>query len=546
MKQIRIISCYLQLGIMLFFLAACNDEYMPGENIPGENPDGVAQVALFTNADDFERPVTRAAAADENSIQGSMPWVLVFRGDNNNAVFFELSRAIGSGDKLTVPLTKTTNKSRLLIIANPPDKFFDGTADNLSMDETVLMSKLSGKTYAQALAILNTQKLSSPQRSVPYAGGYIPMSASVNLNSINGQTTIGTPASKVQLIRIVAKVSIENTAPGFVLDGFTVTGAKQYGTFLQATSSVSPGNKVHYLAASPADPVSGISSGKDPVYIYESASGETSVIVKGKYNGVIGYYRLAFKDGNNTELSIARNKWYQFKIKDVKIPGYKTLQEAVTASPSNMMVELLVTDQSSMEITDNGKYYIGLTNSEFVVFSNGEQKNLTAVTVTNNAPSGTFTKVEVLSANPANSMAISSGNIVPNGTVRSTDVQVHLNKPFTSGFLRITVGNLIRTVRVARQATMPWQGTRAIFNSEYVAGKIESQGNGGLTWISLSTDGVKYSSTEVTRDNPGTIYLKVDPNRSINARDGGVVYLARKNERGHHKIYISQLPNIER
>lgn len=542
MKQIRIISRYLQLGIMMFFLAACNDEYMPGDNIPEETPGGLTQVALFTNAGEFEKPVTRAAATDENSLQGGVPWVLVFRGDNSNALFFEASRATMSGGKLSVALTKTTGKSRLLIIANPPDKFFDGTTDNLNLDKVTLTAKLSGKTYSQALTILNTTKLNSPQATVPYRGGYLPMSGLVTLNTINDQTTIGTPAGKVQLARMVAKVTVENTAAGFVMEGFTVIGAKQYGRFSQSSPAIALGNKVNYFAQLPADQVSGISNGKDAVYIYESAAGETSAIVKGKYNGVTGYYRLAFKGTNNTEMGITRNKWYQFKIKDVKISGYKTLQEAIIAPPSNITAELLVIDQNSMEITDNGQYYLGLSNSEFYVYSNSAHNNLTAATITTNAPAGVKASVEVLSVNPASSMTVSSASIMPDGTVRGTDLKINLTAQFTIGTLKITVGNLIRTVKVERKPVMTWKETNLTFNPGYVSAKIESQGNGGTGWLTLSTDGVKYAEPEVVRpDYPGIIYLKVGNNGTSIARSGGNVYLARKDSQGHVKLLITQM-----
>lgn len=547
MKHIRTICRYLQLGIILFILAACNDEYIPGDTMSEETSEDVILVELFTSAQEFQKPVTRAAMANENSIQGSMPWVLVFRGDNDNAMFFEVSRAIDSNGSLAVPLTKTTSKSRIFIIANPPDQFFDGTVDNLSMDKTLLTSKLSGKTYTQALAILNTQKLSSPQVSVPYAGGYLPMSASVNLNSINEQTTIGSVANKVLLTRIVAKVTVENLSQNFKLEGFTVTGAKQYGGFLQSSLLISTGNKVDYSALSPADPVSGISSGNDPIYIYESAAGETSVIVKGRYNNVIGYYRLVFKDSNNTLMSIGRNKWHQFKIKNVNISGYKTFEEAIVASPSNIMAELQVIDQSSMEINDNGQYYIGLTNSEFIVYSNVAQNNLTAVTVTHDAPLGIFTKTEVLSASPVSSMSISVGNIIANGSVGGTDIKINLKQEFNNGSIKLTIGNLDRVVQVKRIPMVMWQESNIVFNPGYVSAKIDSQGNGGSSWLTLSTNGVNYTDNEVTRlDNPGTVHLKVGNNSGNLLRSGGVVYLARKDSQGHSKLYITQSAYMQR
>lgn len=547
MKQIRIISRYLQLGVMVFLLAACNDEYMPDETILETNSDGMIPIVLYTNTGEFERPVIRTVATDENSIQGAMPWVLVFRGGNNNALFFEASRAIMSNGKLVVPLTKTTNVSRLLIIANPPSKFFDGNTDDLDFDKAELNTQLTGKTYSQALSILNTKKLNSTQRTVPYSGEHLPMSAAINLAAINQQTTIGTPSSKISLIRIVAKVTVSNVAPGFVMDGFTVIGAKQYGRFLQGAPAVAIGNKVNYFAQLPSDPVSGISDGKTPVYIYESAAGETSIIVKGKYDGVTGYYRMVFNNGNNTETTIIRNKWYQFKIKDVKIPGYKTPQDAMIAPPSNIMTELLVADENSMEITDNGQYYMGLSNSELFVYSDTEQNNLTATTITTNAPVGVSIKVGVVAVNPAGSMTISSGSIMPDASVKTMDVKINLSKTFVSGALQITDGNLQRIVKVERKPIISSIESYLIFNPGYVFAQIDSQGDGGVEWLSLSMDGINYTDEDklIRPDGPGAIYLKLTGNLLANiTRNGGIVYLARKDSAGHLKLYINQMAGL--
>lgn len=544
MKQIRTIKSNLLLGFILLFLAACSQEYIPVDTFSEEDSGGIVKVGLFTGVYDFEKPVSKAAA-DENNPLGSMPWVFVFRGDGNDAPFIEAVQARTTNGRLFVELTKTTDRSQLLILANPPDKFFDGTTDNKNLDKVSINAALSGKTYVQALAgIMNTQKLSSPQPVNPYGGGYIPMSASVTLNNINEQTTIGTPSNKVQLTRIIAKVTIvkENTDTGFSMEGFTVAGAKQFGRFFESASFVQAENTVNYEASAPADPVTGISSGNEPVYIYESLAGETSVIIKGKYNLQTCYYRLAFKDSNHNLLNIERNKWYEFKIKNVETPGYKTLNEALNSPASNIMAELLVTDLSSMEITDNGQYYIGLSNSQFCVYSNSTQRNLEAVTITTNAPAGVKTSVEIVSANPLYTMSVSSGNIVPDGTVKGTDLKINISSAFTKGLLKITVGNLIRTVEVERKPLMPWTENNLTFTSDYVSAKIENQGNGGAEWLTLSTDGVRYVNSEVARpDNPGSIYLKVSNNESgISLRSGGVVYLARKDAEGHLKLYIIQ------
>ncbi|WP_294080453.1 hypothetical protein [Proteiniphilum sp. UBA5384] len=538
MKKKITIKWFLLPSITLLSLAACSEQYLSGDAIPEIPADGVIEVGLFLNAGEFEKPVTRTRTSDENDPMGTMPWVLVFRGDTDNAVFFEASRALISHGKPAVPLTKTTNRSRLLIIANPPDTFFDGVTDGLHFNKTGIENVLSGKTYAQALAVLNTTKLGSPQLLNPYEGSYIPMSASVGLNGIDGQTTIGSPGGKVSLIRVAAKVTVESTTANFNMEGFTVTGAKQYGRFIQPAPSLPPGNTVDY-----AVPYS-----TEPLYVYESAAGETSVIVKGRYHSETCYYRLAFQDDNGSAISIARNKWYQFKIKEVTIPGYGTAGEALTAPPSNIVAELTVIDQNAMEITDNGQFYLGLSNSGMIVYSNTAQSNLTAVTIITNAPAGTPALTEILSVSPAHSMSISSGSIAPTGADYNTEVKIAISNVFSAGILKITVGNLIRTIKVERKPVIPWPGSTIAFGPGYVSARIAEQGTGSSGWLTLSVDGSEYVNTEVVRaDGPGTVYLKIGRNEPGNlSRGGGVAYVGRKDSEGHLKLHIDQLAGIPR
>lgn len=538
MKRKITIRGPLLLGVALLFWAACSERYLSCDAVPEIPAGGVVEVGLFLNAGKFEKPVTRTQASDEDDPVGTMPWVLVFRGDTDEAVFFEASRALISHGKPAVPLTKAAGRSRLLIIANPPDTFFDGTTDGMYFDKTGITNVLSSKTYAQALTILNTPKLGSAQPVNPYGGGYIPMSASVDLNGIDEQTTIGSPGGKVLLIRIVAKVTVESTAADFILEGFTVTGAKRYGRLIQSAPLVPSGNTVDY-----ALPYS-----TDPLYIYESAAGETSVILKGRYGSETCYYRLAFQDGNGSLLGIARNKWYQFKIKEVTAPGYGTVGEALAAPPSNIVAELTVIDQNAMEITDNGQYYVGLSNSGVIVYSNTAQSNLTAVTVITNAPAGTPTGTEILSVSPANSMSVSSESITPTGADYSAEVKITTSNLFSTGTLKITVGNLIRTIKVERRPVISWAGSILAFDPGYVSARIADAGTGSSGWLQVSVDDSKYVDTEVVRtDSPGTIYLKIDRNEPGSlSRGGGVVYMARKDAEGHLKLYIDQLAGIPR
>lgn len=53
---------------------------------------GAVTLELFTRAGTYGEPATRAGYADEDGI-GTNPWVLVFKGNTNSAVFAEAVQA---------------------------------------------------------------------------------------------------------------------------------------------------------------------------------------------------------------------------------------------------------------------------------------------------------------------------------------------------------------------------------------------------------------------------------------------------------------------
>lgn len=546
MKKRKIINIYL-LAAILLSLTACHDEYDTGKGAP--RIEEKIQVKLFVDAGDFQKPLAQTKSAMEEQILGRMPWVFVFRGNDDNAIFEEASLATPKTNTPMVYLTRTNSPSRLLILANPPDRFFDGTTDGLELNSTAISNALSGKTYAQAINILNTARLNSPQEQNLYTGDYIPMTATWNLSSIDGQTTIGSSGDKIQLERIVAKVTV-NSYADFIIEGFTVIGANRYGRLFPSLASPTPkGSTTNYIASAPADPVSGIATSLDAVYIYPASSSDaTSVIIKGKFNSVTGYYRVVFKDsGTGKLLDIVQNKWYQFNLTKVDGPGYSTLETALKAKPSNnITAELLVTDRNSMEIVDNGQFYLGLTNSEVIVYSGTEETKLHIATLMNNAPAGTYIHAGVQSSSPEGTLNIIPGNMLTNGTVTASDIKANLSKSFSSGTIRLTVGNLTRNITIKRENRLTPQGGVLQFSPNYVSAKIESLGSTADQWITLSADGVNYSDKEVVNSHrPGIIYLRIGENKPGGImRKNGIVCLTRNNNQGHLKLYINQAPNL--
>ena len=107
-----------------------------------------------------------------------------------------------------------------------------------------------------------------------------------------------------------------------------------------------------------------------PYYHYEAAAGKCCWIIKGKYNGQVGYYKVAYiKDDdeehtatdNAEELALLRNHHYQFVIKGVNAPGYATAAAALEA-PAENRLRVVLNDHAEniFDIIACADYYLGV------------------------------------------------------------------------------------------------------------------------------------------------------------------------------------------
>lgn len=577
MKSLRLrqMCKYLLVAFALFTGISCTrDTFDDNNNLP-EVPDGMVLVPLHTNAKDYQTPVTRAVAIETIST-AELPWVLVFVGSGDDAVFFEARKvvAVGNSQDPHVILTRQAQAVRLLIVANAPATFFNGTA-NVAFTAENLNSILAGKTITEAANnYLNSPKVTTPTlATILYDNLYLPMSEVHDelADGIDENSSIGKPTAKVDLKRIVAKVTVTSNAPGFTLTGASVAKARNYGRLYQL-----PGEEL-LPPATNADLFNYMTSGRDivaeavgnttqatPIYIYESPKeDQTSVIVKGTYNGIEGFYRLVFKSKNesgNPLMDILRNKLYVFTISSVSATGYPTIDQAIAATPSNDLLNysVAVVDPNSHDLMDNGLYYLGVSNSDLHIYSNTPETNITAVTVTTNATdaalgfgglkyysvsgSGISTPGGVFDA-PIN---VSTDGITP----AATEIKINTTADFTSGTIKVQLGNMVKEINVVRSGG-GLEFIDAIFDPaanesvspEYTTAVADPI---SASWISfaLSPDGsgdVGYNYVQPDLAALRPIYVKARSNYGNGAteRAPGIVYMTRKTE-GRVKLYIRQ------
>ena len=306
------------------------------------------------------------------------------------------------------------------------------------------------------------------------------------------------------------------------------------------------------------------------------------MIIQGTYtdkdkNSKDFYYKMALVDNALQPLNILRNRAYKFTIKTVKGPGYDTVADAKASKASNtdLNFEILVDDTDSYEIMANNDYYLAVSNSVFIAYTNGATSleafkistdcqvqfpNSNKITDNGSAVESSFSLVSGYSSIPikesnASSPRISSVKVqITNKLQQNEYTQPQKN----NAYVTLKLGNLEKQIHI-RQRNMisaagdmlqyiPEENTDTkiqIMNYYCLSGDVED----GVDWIKLrpAISGSDRNDTEHIVVDNGRIYIEVQPNRG-GARNG-IVYLTTVHDPKTStsgstvkriKIYISQ------
>lgn len=406
------ISQYLILTAAVSLLsAACTRGEQPAVKTNSDPGEGRVAVELFTRTKAFRTPVTRAAAI-EDEIEKT-PWVLVFLGGGNDAVFAEAARAftLTGYDKTYVHLKPQAGTCKMLIIGNLGDalylwmdEYLDDQGNQLGSGyylatPEMLNINLADKTLAEACELLFTAQLDSPQQGVPFVGELLPLSYLHTMQGIDSGTTVENDDNEpIEMVSMTAKIIVDHRPeeaaadyPSFEFGGIVYVGDTPVHSYAHNLDASTPPAG---LALTDYEPLGGdsfvaqavekepdwLSTEESPVYVYESnADNATYIIITGVYretpedDPVEYYYKLAMI-GEEGILDIRRGHQYRFTISGVAGPGYISLEDARAAAPSNgnLDYEITVTDASSFEIVANNDYYLAVSNSLLIVFDEGE------------------------------------------------------------------------------------------------------------------------------------------------------------------------------
>ncbi|MDR2038934.1 MAG: hypothetical protein LBQ60_13510 [Bacteroidales bacterium] len=501
---------------------------------------------LFTRATGYGEPVTRTGYADEDGI-GRTPWVLVFSGNTNSAVFVEAVQAFENPatSKIYVVLQPQASDCQLLILANTPSAFYINGITNYPFDADNLNTQLKEKTLSQVCAMLLTAPLSASETNIPYTGQRIPMSINVPVSGIDNNLILGI----LNLNRAVARMFVTNSASNFTLLGINYIGniSRQgrlhqlSGEPLMDNSSIlgvyyDPANDI--AAANPSEDNSMQGTWANPLYVYEALTAYgIFVIIRGEYEGVTYYYKAAILDGSGSAIQINRHTHYNFTITSVTGPGFTSLANALASkSPSNTVnYTLTVVDLNSHEIIANGEYFMAVTNSHYVIHTpEGTDEEYVAFTITNNCTHD-FPNDNLISVASGTGLEITSTpkmQISPNSsTVVTDDVTIKMSTGFTNGTISIILGNLSKAVTIERRERIVSTGTVVSdfassltpggkYTSAYVADPANT------SWLQLSpfSDRVLESYEDIYVDS-GDIFLHVGANGTGSVRKNGIVYV---------------------
>ena len=464
----------LWIGLLLS-LASCKDSLdaitLGGDELPTEGITLSIQLPNFTP----QEISTRAGSETAESINSL--WVLCYDASNKYLVKQDCTNAYTNAPadadgyrKINMNLPKGTETVHL--VANVP-----------------------GLTDAQA-ANLDAMKDITPDLSKPICWGKAQLSKLMSNN-------------KISLIRQCAKITVKTSVSGFEITDLRVWHSASKGSIAPAGYVESKNGK---LATSTdlMDDSKCITGGPAAVVaVNETSAGKADIIIKAKYNGTEGFYKVALYNATKTEqYDLVRNHNYIVNVISVNDAGYTTEDEALKAQPENRLQVTVVDDNPQIvDMIACKDYELGVCGTQTVAATNGTDPTITTITVpitlvTNlkegDVKDGKLYKAEISSGaswitacteNSKSTATPSGTKFVLNLTLTENDKSEEPRE----GTITITSGDLKRTITIHqegydfkrdndRKVIMNYNGTT---HDNYFA------------WLDSEMNGVKPSENKV-------------------------------------------------
>lgn len=316
--------------------------------------------------------------------------------------------------------------------------------------------------------------------------------------------------SKISLTRQCAKITctVDAAVSDFEITDLHVWHSARKGSIAPAKYEESTNENLAETTDLMDDtkPIAGVSAAV--VAVNETSAGKADIIIKAKYKGTEGFYKVALyykkDDGKTAQYALVRNHNYIVKVKSVNDAGYATEAEALKADPENRLMVTVVDDNP--EIVDMiacKDYELGVCGTQ-TVDASSTTAPITLVTnlKEDDAKDGKLYKVEISSDDvqpwiTGCSQGSKSTTTSPEeGTkfvLNLTLVANNKSEKPREGTITITSGDLKRTIKIRqegydfkraddRQVVMNYNGT---IHDNYFA------------WLDSEMHGVKPSENKV-------------------------------------------------
>lgn len=316
--------------------------------------------------------------------------------------------------------------------------------------------------------------------------------------------------SKISLTRQCAKITctVDAAVSNFEITDLHVWHSASKGSIAPAKYEESI-NKNLAETTDLMDDTKPITSGSAVVAVNETSAGKADIIIKAKYNGTEGFYKVALyykkDDGKTAQYALVRNHNYIVKVKSVNDAGYATEAEALKAEPENRLKVTVVDDNPEIfDMIACKDYELGVCGTQTV---DASSKTAPITLVTNlkedDAKDGKLYKVEISSddAQPwitGWSQGSKSTTTSPEeGTkfvLNLTLVANNKSEKPREGTITITSGDLKRTIKIHQEG---YDFKRADDRQVLIKLKDSDTPFAYFAWLDSEMHGVKPSENKV-------------------------------------------------
>lgn len=277
--------------------------------------------------------------------------------------------------------------------------------------------------------------------------------------------------SKISLTRQCAKVTVKTSVSGFEITDLHVWHSASKGSIAPAGYVVS--DKLATSTELMDDSKCIVGGSAAVVAVNETSAGKADIIIKAKYNGTEGFYKVALytDDTKTAQYALVRNHNYIVTVTSVNDAGYATEAEALKAQPENRLKVTVVDDNPKIvDMIACKDYELGVCGTQTVAATNGKDPIIVPITLVTNlkeddAKDGKLYKVEI--SNDAKSWITectenskstttptSPDESAPKGTKFVLNLTLTANNKSEEpreGTITITSGDLKRTIKIHQE-----------------------------------------------------------------------------------------------